>query len=138
MSGRGKFADWPLSKRRYLLVFWPLMTLYVLSVVLISWVLPISHLPDGPRQVLALTPVLPIGGVIWAMARRLEETEDEFQRLLDARAMLLATGVLLVGATAWGFLQVYARLAPFPTIILFPVWCGMWALTSLLVRWRHR
>ena len=133
-----KSRPWPPSARRYQLTFWPLMIAYVLSVILISWVAPISHLPDGPRQVLALTPVLPIGGVIWAMARQLEETEDEFQRLLNARAMLLATGVILVGGTAWGFLQEYSGLPPFPMIILFPVWCGIWALTSVWVRWRYR
>ena len=134
----GKPSTWPPSARRYQFAFWPLMTAYVLAVILISWVLPISHMPDGPRQVLALTPVLPIAGVIWAMARQLEEAEDEFQRLLNARAMLLATGVLLVGGTAWGFLQEYADLASFPMIILFPVWCGIWAMTSALVRLRHR
>ena len=83
-------------------------------------------------------PILPIAGVIWAMARQLEETEDEFQRLLNARAMLLATGVILVGGTAWGFLQEYAGLAPFPMIILFPVWCVFSALASVIVQWPHR
>ena len=42
--------------RRYLRTFIPSMSLYVLLVVLISWlsaVFPIDHWPDGPRQLAA-------------------------------------------------------------------------------------
>lgn len=123
---------------RYQKRFWHLMSAYVILVILISWVTPIERLPDGPRYLLALTPVLPLAGVIWAMARQLEETEDEYFRMLQARAMLLATGILLVAATAWGFLQEYTGLPPFPVIILFPIWCAAFAIASAWTHWKQR
>ncbi|RAK56832.1 hypothetical protein [Phenylobacterium deserti] len=131
-------SKWSPANRRYQRRFWPAMIAYVALVVLISWVTPIENLPDGPKHAAALLPVIPIGVVIWAMARLLEEQEDEYFRLLQARSMLLATGVILLGATAWGFLQEYTDLPPFPVIILFPCWCAAWSLTSAWVAWRAR
>jgi len=126
------------ANRRYQLRFWSAMTAYVVLVAMISWITPIDHLPDGWRHAAALLPVIPIGVVIWAMARALEEMEDEYFRLLQARSMLLATGILLLGATAWGFLQEYTDLPPFPVIILFPCWCAAWGVSAAWVSWRVR
>jgi len=123
------------SMRRYRIRFGLAMTAYVLLVVAISWVWPIERLPDGARHAAALLPVIPIGVLIWAMGRVLIEQEDEYLRLLQAQTMLVATGLLLLFATAWGFLQEYADFPPFPVIILFPAWCLVWGLTSA---WLHR
>jgi hypothetical protein len=126
------------AARRYRRRMSIVMSAYVALVVAISWVWPIEGLPDGWRHAAALLPVIPIAGVIWLMARYLQEEEDEFLRLLQARAMLVGTGLLLAAGTAWGFLQEYTGIAPFPIILLFPAWCTLFGLASAWNNWRHR
>jgi hypothetical protein len=60
---------------------------------------------------LALLPSLTIAYFVWAMARYLAEETDEYQRMRQVNAALLATGFLLVVASLWGFLELF-RLAP--------------------------
>lgn len=68
--------------------------------------------PTGPvLWLLALLPSVTIGYFVWAMGRYLAEETDEYQRMRQVNAALLATGFLLVVASLWGFLEVFA-LAP--------------------------
>jgi hypothetical protein len=78
---------------------------------------------DGPLLwVLALLPTIPIMGMIWAIARLLVEETDEYQRMRMVRASLIATGVLLVAATLWGFLEMFGLVPHVENWAAFPVW----------------
>jgi hypothetical protein len=71
---------------------------------------------------LALLPAIPIIGIVWAIARLLIEETDEYQRLRMVRASLVATGLVLVSSTVWGFLEMFG-LAPHLWLwAVFPVW----------------
>jgi hypothetical protein len=78
---------------------------------------------SGPLLwLLAVFPALPIIGIVWAMARLLIEETDEYQRLRMVRASLVATGLVLVSSTLWGFLEMFG-LAPHLWLwAVFPVW----------------
>ncbi len=78
---------------------------------------------EGPLLwLVALVPPIPILGLIWAMARLLIEERDEYQRMRMIRAALIATAVLLVTATIWGFLEMF-DLAPHVWVwAAFPAW----------------
>ena len=54
---------------------------------------------------LSLLPALPVLGCVAVIARYLVEEEDEYLRLRAAQASLIGTGLLLVAAILWGFLQ---------------------------------
>lgn len=68
--------------------------------------------PQGPvLWFLALLPSLPILYLIWSMGRYLVEEQDEYLRMRQIQAGLIATGLLLVVATVWGFLETFG-IAP--------------------------
>lgn len=100
------------------------MAAYVFDVVLISWVLDIEAWPIWARAIAAVTPALPIGGVIYALLRYLATEPDEYQRLLMTRAVLIATGLTFFVLTAWGFLELYIDSTPhFPAAFaMTPFW----------------
>lgn len=125
--------------RNYLMRFWPLMGLYALAVAAISGWLVWEPNFEGPLGLaIAVLPALPIGGVIWAMGRYLDEQTDEFQRLKQVRSMLMAFGVTMFVCTAWGFLAQYAGVWALPLYLVFPLYCGAWGFTSSYVTWRYR
>lgn len=68
--------------------------------------------PQGPvLLLLALLPSLPITYYVWSLWRYVAEETDEYQRMRQIQAALVATGVLLVIATVWGFLETFG-IAP--------------------------
>jgi hypothetical protein len=78
---------------------------------------------EGPLLwVLALLPTIPIMGMIWTIARLLVEETDEYQRMRMVRASLIATGLLLVVATLWGFLEMFGLVPHVEIWAAFPVW----------------
>lgn len=68
---------------------------------------------------IALLPVLPIFGMIWAMARYITEEKDEFLRHRAVIASLFGLALLLGIASFWGFLEQFG---------LVPHAFGWWAL----------
>ena len=71
---------------------------------------------------LAILPSLPLMYMVYAMARYLTDGADEYLRMKTVIAALFGTGVLLVVATIWGFLESF-RLAPHqPSWWAVPLW----------------
>lgn len=101
----------------------PLAAGYV--VVLLGAILMHDRLHvEGPAlYVIAVLPALPLVGVVWALGRFLIEETDEYQRALTVRKMLVATGLLLVVATIWGFLEEFGLAPHLPAYWCFIVWC---------------
>ena len=78
---------------------------------------------SGPfLWVLALLPTIPITGIIVAMGRLLVEETDEYQRLRMVRASLMATGLVLVFSSLWGFLEMFDLVSHLWLWTVFPVW----------------
>ena len=66
----------------------------------------------GPAAwLLALLPGLCVAAVFWALGRLLIEEQDEYRRMLLVRQILVATGITMMVATIYGFLEMY-RLVP--------------------------
>jgi FtsH-binding integral membrane protein len=92
--------------------------------------------PSEPvRIALSVMTALPICGMFWTIFRLLIDVDDEYQRLLFAKQILLGTAWALVIATVWEFLKVYDVLESGPR------WTGViWFMTFGLaggyVRWR--
>jgi hypothetical protein len=95
---------------------------YVLTLFLTIGVTDRLSVTGPLLWLLALLPALPIIGIIWAIARLLVDETDEYQRLRMVRASLVATGLVLVTSTLWGFLEMFG-LAPHLWLwAVFPVW----------------
>jgi len=128
-----------VAHKRYMLRFWPFMILYMVAVAGISgWFGWTPDFTGAAGAALAVLPALPVGGVLWAMGRYLDEEHDEFVRLKQARAMLLAVGLTMFVCTAWGFMSEYAGVAPLPLFLVFPLFCFFWAPALGYVSWRFR
>ena len=95
---------------------------YVLALFLAIGVTDRLNITGPLLWLLALLPAIPIIGIVWAMARLLIEETDEYQRLRMVRASLVATGLVLVSSTLWGFFEMFG-LAPHLWLwAVFPVW----------------
>lgn len=64
--------------------------------------------PTGPvLWLLAMLPSLAISYYVWSLARYLVEEDDEYLRMRQIQAGMFATGLLLVVASTWGFLETF-------------------------------
>lgn len=91
----------------------------------------------GPSLwIVALLPTVPIMAMIWTMARLLIEETDEYLRMKTVSAALIATGILLVAATLWGFLEMFGLAPHVWTWAAFPVWALGLGGGQLLLRTR--
>lgn len=106
------------AKRRYLARFWPVMVLYVAAVFGVSYWFNSAPPSGALKYAVAVLPALPIIGVFIVLGRYLVEETDEFVRLRQMIALLLAIGLTLTFCAVWGFLEIYADV---PQIGLFNV-----------------
>jgi len=87
------------------------------------------------KTFLALLTALPIGGVIWAMARLIADPDvDEFERMILTRSILLGTALTLFFTAIWGFLENFAEAPDFPLYLIVPVFFGLFGLVQPFVR----
>lgn len=90
----------------------------------------------GPGAwLLALLPGLSVAVVFWALGRLVVEEEDEYLRILLVRQVLIASGITMIVATVYGFLEMY-RLVPhaeaFYLTWLFFIGLGIGAIVNKL------
>ncbi len=83
-----------------------------------------------------ILPSLPVFGMIWTMARYVREEEDEYLRLRAVNAALVATGILLAIATAWGFLEMFGAVPHVPSWAALPLWAIGLGIGQCWQAWR--
>jgi putative oxidoreductase len=93
----------------------------------------VKDLPPPARYGLALAVTAPIIYQLWAVLRFMEES-DEFVRALLTRIMIMAWGITISLATAWGFLESYADAPHIQTWLIYPLFWGVFGLVSPFVR----
>lgn len=91
--------------------------------------------PEPVRIGFAILTAAMICGVFWTIFRLLAECDDEYQRLLLVKQVLLATGVTLVVTTFWQFLQVFDVTAQGPQWIGV-IWLTLFGIAAPVVRLR--
>lgn len=124
----------PAYMKRYVARLTSFMTGYM--VVLIGGLLLAqAGLATGWRVALAALTAAMICGVFWTIFRLLAECDDEYQRLLLVKQVLLGTAMTLAICTFWQFLAVYEVVGEGPRWI-GAIWLIMFGFAAPLVRWR--
>jgi hypothetical protein len=117
------------AKRKYNLELGATMVLYVV-VLFAALTFGKSMAAGAIRNLVLLTPVIPIALAVWAIARGFRRM-DEFVRLRSLESVAIAATVTAGWTLTYGFLE----SAGFPRISMFWVWPVMglvWGLHSCL------
>ncbi len=94
-----------LARRRYVLRVSIAMTCYLATLVLAKYLIEDRGFPGPLAWVVALLPGLCVASIFWAIGRLLIDEKDEYLRNLPVRQMLIATGLTMIVATIYGFLE---------------------------------
>lgn len=124
----------PMTKpaREYALTvsFW--LTIYVALIALATWAHNTDAYSPPLSYLIAMSPALPIGGVILALMRFIDRS-DEYVRALTMRRFLVATGLTLFVCSAWGFLESFADAPHLPLWSVFPGFWALYGVASIVV-----
>ena len=120
--------------KRYIRRIALLMTGYI-AVLSGSILLRESGAGLGMRVVFALASAGMICGVFWTIFRLLTDCDDEYQRMLWIKQVLLATAATLAVSNCWQFLAVFEVLHEGPRWFAV-MWLAMFGLAAPVARWR--
>lgn len=123
------------AHRRYVWRVAAAMTAYLVTLFAAEILIDDRGLGGPLAWVVALLPGLCVASVFWAIGRLLVEENDEYLRSLMVRQMLVASGIALVVATIYGFLENYGlvpHVAAFYLSVLFFVGLGVGSLVNRL------
>ncbi|MDQ7019484.1 MAG: hypothetical protein Q9M33_09975 [Robiginitomaculum sp.] len=121
--------------RRYMTRLGTSMLLYAIFLVSSIVALDQFTLSLQIKTFLAVLTALPIGGVIWAVARFMADPDvDEFERTILTHSVLLSTALILFFTALWGFLENFAKAPDFPLYLIVPVFFGLFGLVQPFVR----
>ena len=96
--------------------------LYALTLLGALWLSKAGTYPTPVYVGIAVAPSFPVIAMIWAMGRLLIEEKDEYLRSRHIHHALIATGVTLVLATVWGFLEQFSVVQHIAAYWVFPAW----------------
>ena len=96
---------------------------YVATTAVATWFIPDDAPPGAGPVALAIIASAGVLVWIWATARFLVEIDDEYQRMLQVRAILVATGLTLAVTNMWGMVELFTTAPRLPVFFVFPLWC---------------
>lgn len=125
----------PAYMRRYTFRILGFGLLYAVALVGTLLVMQQAWAPGGAAAyVLATIPALPVLGMIWAIGRLVIETDDEYQRFLFVKQILIATALTLAIATVWGFLEDFGMAPHAPAYWATVLWFAMIGVGGCIAR----
>ena len=111
---------------------------YVLGLGLAVTINDRVELGQGETILIALLPIIPVFGMIWAMARYIVEEQDEFLRHRAMMASLSGLGLVLALGTFWGFLETFQVVPHVWAWWVFPAWAMGMGLSQCWMALRGR
>lgn len=100
------------ARRRYVWRLAAAMSGYLVTLFAAQILIDKRHLAGPLAYVLAVLPGLCVAGVFWALAQLLVEEKDEYLRTLLVRQILVASGITMVTASIYSFLEMYRLVEP--------------------------
>ena len=123
------------AHRRYVVRVLIAMVGYVATLFLAEYLIEDRSVTGPLAWLVALLPGLCVASVFWAIGRLLIEETDEYLRTLLVRQMLVATGMTMVIATIYGFLENYGlvvHIDAFYLTVLFFAGLGVGSVVNRL------
>ncbi|MEO6581550.1 MAG: hypothetical protein ABIN68_01930 [Sphingomicrobium sp.] len=123
------------AQRRYVARVLAAMVGYLITLFLAEYLIDDQKIGGPLAWLVALLPGLCVASVFWAIGRLLIEERDEYRRSLLVRQMLVATGLTMVVATIYGFLENYGlvgHIDAFYLTILFFAGLGVGSVVNKL------
>ncbi|WP_291843994.1 hypothetical protein [Maricaulis sp.] len=117
------------NARRYMLHFGSAMVLYMATLFGSVFLLESASFGPVVTGLVAVLPVLPGLGALWAVLT-FYRSMDEFKQRLLAEAMIISALLTGFGTFAYGFLEGALELPPIPMIWIFPAMIGLWGLVG--------
>ena len=125
------------ARRRYAREITVAGGLYAALVIGAALAMRGNALPQWSLIVLSLAPMAPAIMMLRAYLTHLAAL-DEFQRRLQTDALLVATGLVVFGTFAYGFLEEWASFPRLPVLWVFPIFSFVFGLAHLFIRWRYK
>ena len=82
---------------------------------------------------LGLTVAAPVAGQIWATLALMGES-DEFMRALLAKRFIVASGLAMAVACAWGFMESYGDAPHVPAWMIYPLFWALFGIVTPFIR----
>ena len=125
-----------MSGRRYFLELGACLVAYAAVLVVSLTALRHGQVAAGWKPVVALLPMAPAAGIIWAVLRQLARM-DELQRRLQLEALAFAFAGTAVATFSYGFMENVG----YPRVSMFAVWplmAVLWTIGLFAARWRYQ
>lgn len=107
------------ANRRYMLVFWPFTAAYLIALFAGISLVDESTSPLWLRAGFAVSVVLPLFGMLWALLRHVRET-DEYTRLRQLQALAEGGAVTAGAIFLFGFLEIFNVIGDVPLFLFGP------------------
>lgn len=118
------------ATRRYKLLFWPMMAIYVVIILGAKFLIDEDTAPAWLNAACAVAATLPIIGTLYAIRRQTDET-DEYSRMKQLNA-LRDGGLITAGITFLvGFLQMFGVIGPVDAFWFGPLFFIAFGLSNL-------
>ena len=123
------------AHRRYMWRVAAAMAGYLVTLFAAKYFIDDGGLAGPGAWLIALLPGLCVAVVFWALGRLVVEEEDKYLRILLVRQVLIASGITMIVATVYGFLEMY-HLVPHAEALyltwLFFIGLGIGAIVNKL------
>lgn len=99
----------------------------------------IKHLEPAQwiAALLALAPIVPAIFMVGVQLRYMRAT-DEFERRLQSESLLIAAAVIVFATLAYGQLEDLAGFPDVSLMFVFPAFCIVWSVASIVLQWRNK
>lgn len=82
---------------------------------------------------LGLVVAAPVAGQIWATLALMADS-DEFMRALLAKRFIVASGLSMAIAAAWGFMESFGDAPHISAWVIYPLFWGLFGLVTPFIR----
>jgi hypothetical protein len=92
----------------------------------------------GPGALLiGVSPAYPIAGVLVLYIRQLR-SYDEMEQKIQFLALAISSGIVLISATAYGFIVLHLDYPDFPLFLILPAFLTIWAVSLSVLKRGYR
>lgn len=117
---------------RYFKVLIPAIIIYMAASLGMNWIDDTLQIPRLALYAMAAPAVIALLAMFWAHWRLMNEL-DEFLRMIQVKAVLFGLATILVVASGWGWLELYAGVPYLPVFWLTPIFCVAYGIAAIVI-----